>query len=66
MQFDVYFDRLVQHKSLTEVAKNENKNSTLWLVRVGKLVVSVEILKPERICNHERPTESRGRTKPDD
>lgn len=58
MQFDVYFDRMVQHKRLTEVAKNENKSSTLWLVRVGKLVVSVEILKPERNINHERPTKS--------
>ena len=66
MEFDVYFDHLVQHKTLTEVAKNENKNSTLWLVRVGKLVVSVEILKPERIYNHERPTESGGCTKPND
>jgi anti-sigma-K factor RskA len=66
MQFDVYFDRLVQHKTLTEVAKNENKNSTLWLVRVGKLSVSLEILKPERKSNHGKPTESRGRTKPDE
>lgn len=62
MEFDVYFDRLVQHKTLTEVMKSSNANSTLWIVRVGKLSVSIEILKPERNINHERPTESRGCT----
>lgn len=66
MQFDVYIDRLVQHKTLTEVMKSSNANSTLWIVRVGKLSVSIEILKPERNKNHGRPTKSGGRTKSDD
>lgn len=66
MQFDVYFDHMVQHKRLIEVMKTRTKNTTFWSVRVGKFTISVEILKPERKSNHGKPTESRGRTKPDD
>jgi len=66
MQFDVYFDHMVQHKKLFEATRSVCNISTLWIVRVGKLSVSIEILKPERKTNHGKPTESRGRTKPDE
>lgn len=66
MKFDVYFDHMVQHKRLTEVMKTSTKNTKFWAVRVGKFTVSLETLKPERKSNHGKPTESRGRTKPDD
>ena len=56
MEFDVYFDHLVTHNKAFEYIKTTTKNSTMWLVRAGKLVVSLEILKPERTTNHERPT----------
>lgn len=62
MQLDIFIDDLVTHSVWFEVTKSTNKNSTMWIARAGKISVSIEILKPKRHTNHERPTESRGRT----
>ena len=59
MKFDIYFDHWVQYKRLTEVTKTATNNSTMWTVRVGKIVLHLERYKPERKSNHveqARPT----------
>ena len=52
MKFDVYYDHWVQYKTITEVRKTSTTNSTMWTVRVGKLVIHLESYKPERNSNH--------------
>lgn len=56
MQFDVYFDHWVKYKRLTEVTKTATKYSTMWTVRVGKIVLHLERYKPERKSNHVEQT----------
>jgi len=59
MKFDVYLDHWVQYKTKTEVTHTATKNSTMWTVRVGKIVLHLERYKPERKTNHvvqTRPT----------
>jgi hypothetical protein len=56
MKFDVYYDHWVQYKKLTEVRKTSTTNSTMWTVRVGKIVLHLERYKPERNTNHVEQT----------
>ena len=56
MKFDIYYDHWVQYKRLTEVRKTSTTNSTMWTVRVGKIVLHLERYKPERNTNHVKQT----------
>lgn len=56
MKFDVYYDQWVQYKTLTEATKTATKYSTMWTVRVGKIVLHLERYKPERNSNHVEQT----------
>lgn len=56
MKFDVYYDHWVQYKRLTEAIKTSTNNSTMWTVRVGKIVLHLERYKPERKTNHVEQT----------
>lgn len=58
MIFDLYVDHFVEYQKKFEVCRNESSQSKLYLARVGKIIVSLEILKPER-------TKTRGQTSKD-
>jgi hypothetical protein len=65
MQVDIFWDDLIKPRRPFEITKTTTQKTRMWVVTLGKLSVSFEILKPERKSNHGKPTESRGRTKPD-
>lgn len=58
MIFDLYVDHFVEYQKKFEVCCVYSLQSRLYLARVGKIVVSLEILKPER-------TKTRGQTSKD-
>ena len=58
MHLACYLDDTHGRHKLIEAYRIEAKISNLYLVRVGIFVVSLEILKPERKLNHERPSKS--------
>ena len=56
MQLACYLDDTHGRRKFIEAYRIEAKISNLYLVRVGIFMVSLEILKPERKLNHERPS----------